>query len=122
MVNTAGEYDRFQFNGAFREMLQFVTNDLSAFYFDANKDLLYADAANSERRRGVQLVLLEASAPAADKPMAWPTPQASAPPAWYGQHRRPAARFKSVDMASTAGRWHALNRLIWPAPQAGGTL
>ncbi len=40
-------------------MNNFCTVDLSAFYFDFSKDVLYIEAANSHERRSIQTVLYE---------------------------------------------------------------
>jgi isoleucyl-tRNA synthetase len=50
------EYD---FHGLFRELYNFCTVDLSAFYFDIRKDSLYCDPNVSLTRRAVQTVLGE---------------------------------------------------------------
>jgi isoleucyl-tRNA synthetase len=50
------EYD---FHGLFRELYNFCTIDLSAFYFDIRKDSLYCDPNGSPTRRAVQTVLGE---------------------------------------------------------------
>ncbi|MCQ2814824.1 MAG: isoleucine--tRNA ligase [Bacilli bacterium] len=39
------------------ELLQFISTDLSAFYFEISKDVLYCDAKDSLRRRQIQTVL-----------------------------------------------------------------
>ncbi len=48
-----GEYD---FNLVYNTLFSFLTNELSAFYFDIRKDALYCDAAGSLRRRSVRTV------------------------------------------------------------------
>ncbi len=48
------EYD---FHNLYKELLNFCTVDLSAFYFDIRKDTLYCDPINSEKRKST-LVLL----------------------------------------------------------------
>ncbi len=42
------EYD---FHNLYKELLNFCTVDLSAFYFDIRKDVLYCDPKNSEKRK-----------------------------------------------------------------------
>jgi isoleucyl-tRNA synthetase len=47
-------------NGKFtvsKELLNFCTVDLSAFYFDIRKDALYCDSKDTERRKGCIIVL-----------------------------------------------------------------
>ena len=50
------EYD---FHGLFRELYNFCTVDLSAFYFDIRKDCLYCDPTDSTARRAAQTVLAQ---------------------------------------------------------------
>ena len=49
----------FDFHAMFRELYNFCTSDLSAFYFDIRKDCLYCDSAASPRRRAAETVLDE---------------------------------------------------------------
>ncbi len=44
-------YDDFDFKRVFHHLFNFMTVDLSAFYFDIRKDALYCDPASSLRRR-----------------------------------------------------------------------
>ena len=48
------EYD---FHAVYRHIYDFCANDLSAFYFDLRKDILYCDNIESLRRRSVCTVL-----------------------------------------------------------------
>ncbi len=50
-------YDAFAFQRAFTMLFNFCTNDLSSFYFDVRKDVLYCAAANSIERRSCRTVL-----------------------------------------------------------------
>ena len=43
-------YARFDFQGVFRAVFEFATVDLSSFYFDIRKDVLYCDGDTAERR------------------------------------------------------------------------
>jgi isoleucyl-tRNA synthetase len=43
-------YRAFDFQGVFKELFQFATVDLSSFYFDIRKDVLYCDGDTTERR------------------------------------------------------------------------
>ncbi|WP_114285803.1 isoleucine--tRNA ligase [Candidatus Halocynthiibacter alkanivorans] len=43
-------YDAFDFQGVFQAVFNFATVDLSAFYFDIRKDVLYCDGDTPERR------------------------------------------------------------------------
>jgi len=55
MIREAGtSYD---FHGLFNELHNFCAVDLSAFYFDIRKDVLYCDAPASLRRRAARTVL-----------------------------------------------------------------
>ena len=51
--------ETFDFHGLFRELYNFCTVDLSAFYFDIRKDCLYCDPTTSPTRRAAQTVLAE---------------------------------------------------------------
>lgn len=53
------EYASYDFIGAQSAIFNFMVNDLSAFYLDLAKDVLYCDAVDSLRRKGVQKVLYE---------------------------------------------------------------
>ena len=41
----------------YKELLNFCTVDLSAFYFDIRKDTLYCDKKNSDKRQSCILIL-----------------------------------------------------------------
>jgi isoleucyl-tRNA synthetase len=58
--NTFEAYESYNFGLGFRELLDFVNNDMSSFYLDSCKDLLYADPVDSERRRAAQFTMSEA--------------------------------------------------------------
>jgi isoleucyl-tRNA synthetase len=49
-----GEYD---FTYVFTSLFNFATTDLSAFYFDIRKDVLYCDSKESFRRRAARTVI-----------------------------------------------------------------
>ncbi|MEL0022485.1 MAG: class I tRNA ligase family protein, partial [Rickettsiales bacterium] len=49
----------YDFHGLFRELYNFCTVDLSAFYFDIRKDCLYCDPTDSTARRDAQTVLAQ---------------------------------------------------------------
>jgi isoleucyl-tRNA synthetase len=49
-------YEAFDFGLVNSTLFNFLTNDLSAFYFDIRKDALYCDPANSTRRRSTRTV------------------------------------------------------------------
>ena len=52
-------YNTYEFDGVYRLILNFLTNDLSAFYLDFTKDILYIHDANSIERRSIQTVFFE---------------------------------------------------------------
>ena len=49
--------DNFDFHALFQQLHNFCAMDLSAFYFDIRKDVLYCDASTSFRRRATRTVL-----------------------------------------------------------------
>ena len=53
------DYENYDFVSATNAMTNFMTNDLSSYYCDFAKDILYCDALNSLRRRKIQTVLYE---------------------------------------------------------------
>ena len=58
VVNTyISSFDKYDFATAVQELLNFMTNDLSSFYLDLTKDILYCEDSNSVRRRQVQTVI-----------------------------------------------------------------
>jgi isoleucyl-tRNA synthetase len=50
------DIDKFDFISAMSELLRFMSDDLSSFYLDITKDVLYCEAKTSLRRRQVQTV------------------------------------------------------------------
>ncbi|GBD48434.1 isoleucine--tRNA ligase [Methylopila sp. Yamaguchi] len=50
-------YEAFDFKRGFASLFTFLTNDLSAFYFDVRKDALYCDPASSVTRRACLTVI-----------------------------------------------------------------
>ena len=53
-------YAGFDFNRVAATLFNFCTNELSSFYFDIRKDVLYCDAARAPRRRAARTVMDEA--------------------------------------------------------------
>jgi isoleucyl-tRNA synthetase len=49
-------YGNYDFNRVFTTLFNFATTDLSAFYFDIRKDVLYCDVKTSTRRRAARSV------------------------------------------------------------------
>ena len=52
-------YAGFDFNRVAATLFNFCTNELSAFYFDIRKDVLYCDSATAKRRRATRTVMDE---------------------------------------------------------------
>ncbi|WP_428028537.1 class I tRNA ligase family protein, partial [Altererythrobacter sp.] len=52
-----GSYDAFDFKRVFAALFNFMTVDLSAFYFDIRKDALYCDPISSVTRRAALTVI-----------------------------------------------------------------
>ena len=50
-------FNNYDFHNLYKELLNFCTVDLSAFYFDIRKDALYCDSKDSERRKSCIIVL-----------------------------------------------------------------
>ena len=50
-------FQNYDFHNLYKELLNFCTVDLSAFYFDIRKDTLYCDSKSSEKRKSTILVL-----------------------------------------------------------------
>jgi len=55
--NFQKNFKSYSFHNLYKELLNFCTVDLSAFYFDIRKDTLYCDKADSEKRKNCILVL-----------------------------------------------------------------
>ena len=51
-------YAAYDFQGVFRAVFDFATTDLSAFYFDIRKDVLYCDGDTAERRAALAVLEL----------------------------------------------------------------
>ena len=50
-------FDKYNFGEATSDIMTFMSTDLSSFYLDINKDVLYCEAKDSLRRKQVQTVL-----------------------------------------------------------------
>ena len=50
-------FKNYDFHNLYKELLNFCTTDLSAFYFDIRKDTLYCDPKNSEKRKSTLKLL-----------------------------------------------------------------
>ena len=49
--------ENYNFHKLYKELLNFCTLDLSSFYFDIRKDVLYCDSLNSKKRQNCVIVL-----------------------------------------------------------------
>ncbi len=54
-------YNKFDFTTVYKKIFRFISNDLSAFYLDFAKDVLYIEAKNSHARRSMQTVIYDAA-------------------------------------------------------------
>ncbi|KRN88953.1 isoleucine--tRNA ligase [Ligilactobacillus ceti] len=52
-------YATYSFMDIYKELINFITTDLSAFYLDVAKDVVYIEAADSNKRRSMQTVLYD---------------------------------------------------------------
>lgn len=52
-------YEKYEFSGIYHAVNNFCTLDLSAFYLDFAKDVLYIETADNKDRRAIQTVLYE---------------------------------------------------------------
>jgi len=55
--NFKNYFNSYDFHNLYKELLNFCTVDLSAFYFDIRKDSLYCDTKTSEKRKDCIIVL-----------------------------------------------------------------
>ena len=55
--NFQNYFNNYDFHNLYKELLNFCTVDLSAFYFDIRKDTLYCDSKNSKKRKNSITVL-----------------------------------------------------------------
>lgn len=59
VTDVKANYDKYDFLDIYKELMNFVITDLSAFYLDFAKDILYIDAQDSASRRSMQTVLYQ---------------------------------------------------------------
>ena len=52
-------YNNYQFMDIYKNLINFITTSLSAFYLDIAKDVVYIEAADSHKRRSMQTVLYD---------------------------------------------------------------
>ena len=55
--NFKNYFKNYDFHNLYKELLNFCTIDLSAFYFDIRKDTLYCDPKNSKKRKSTIILL-----------------------------------------------------------------
>ena len=55
--NFKNYFKNYDFNNLYKELLNFCTVDLSAFYFDIRKDVLYCDPKSSKKRESTIILL-----------------------------------------------------------------
>jgi isoleucyl-tRNA synthetase len=55
--NFKNYFDNYDFHNLYKELLNFCTVDLSAFYFDIRKDSLYCDSKDSKKRQSTIILL-----------------------------------------------------------------
>jgi len=56
-LNFEKYFKNYDFHNLYKELLNFCTVDLSAFYFDIRKDTLYCDPKDSEKRKSTLILL-----------------------------------------------------------------
>ena len=56
---TIDAYDNYEFDRVYRIIMPFIINDLSAFYLDFVKDVLYIEGKNNFERRAIQSTLYD---------------------------------------------------------------
>ena len=56
-LNFNNYFENYDFHNLYKELLNFCTVDLSAFYFDIRKDILYCDPKDSDKRKSTLLLL-----------------------------------------------------------------
>ncbi len=54
---THESYNKYSFDEVYRNILSYMTNQLSSYYLDYTKDILYIDKADSLARRSIQTVI-----------------------------------------------------------------
>ena len=56
-INFKKYFENYDFHNLYKELLNFCTVDLSAFYFDIRKDTLYCDPKKSDKRKSCIILL-----------------------------------------------------------------
>ncbi|WEV42888.1 isoleucine--tRNA ligase [Lactobacillus sp. ESL0684] len=55
------DYEKYDFNAVYKKVFAFIANDLSAFYLDFAKDVLYIESKDGQARRSMQTVIYDAT-------------------------------------------------------------
>ncbi|WP_336739262.1 isoleucine--tRNA ligase [Aureimonas altamirensis] len=110
-------YDAFDFKRIARALLDFAVVELSAFYFDIRKDVLYCDAPSSLRRRAALQVVREIF----DRLVTWLAPLLpfTMEESWLARHPQATSvhleQFRPVGADwrddALAGRWRDVKRV-----------
>lgn len=58
--NVLDHYEKNDFSSVYKEVMAFITNDMSAFYLDFAKDVVYIESVDSHARRCMQTVMYDA--------------------------------------------------------------
>ncbi|WP_010623860.1 isoleucine--tRNA ligase [Companilactobacillus versmoldensis] len=61
ITNVKADYDKYDFANVNKSVLKFLTNEMSTFYLDFAKDVVYIDAEDSHSRRSMQTVIYDAA-------------------------------------------------------------
>jgi len=95
-------YSAYDFQGVFQALFQFATVDLSSFYFDIRKDVLYCDGDTAERRaaRTVLDILYH-------RLTTWLAPVLTftMEEVWLERHPEEGSSVHLQDMPQTPSRW-----------------
>lgn len=57
--DSINDFENYNFNNVYKRVTDFITNDLSAFYLDFAKDVLYIEGEDSFERRAMQTVIYD---------------------------------------------------------------
>lgn len=59
VAESLAAYEKLDFTSVYKKIFNYIANDLSAFYLDFAKDVLYIDGENSKSRRSMQTVIYD---------------------------------------------------------------
>ena len=96
-------YAAYDFQGVFSQVFHFATVDLSSFYFDVRKDVLYCDDVNGNRRKSARTVLDILF----HRLTTWLAPMLcfTMEDVWLERHADADASIHLVDMPDTPSAW-----------------